>query len=480
MSQLSTGTTFTMTIGGVAVPGTSSFDVIDPADGSVAAAAPECTREQLDAAVAAARAARTGWAAVPFGQRQRLLLRMADVVDAHLDELSRLVTAEQGKPLEIAAGEVAGLGYWLRETAALTLPETVNEESAQRRSVTRRVPLGVVAAITPWNYPMGQLSFKLGPALLAGNTVVVKPSAYTPLSTLRLGELLREVLPAGVVNVVSGSGDLGSWLSGHPDIDKISFTGSTRTGRAVMAGAAPTLTRITLELGGNDPAIVLPDVDVPSTAEKLFWAAFSNTGQICLAAKRVYIHDDIYDELVRALAAYVATVRVGDPTQEGVRLGPVSNRRQYETVLDLIDDSRRQGHTFLTGGTSEPGPGFFVPVTLVDNPPEDSRIVREEQFGPVLPLLRYSDVDDVVARANAGEYALGASVWSADPDAALAVAERLDAGTVWVNEIMHLTPQVGFGGRKQSGIGVESGRDGLIEFTEAQTITVRHDTTPTA
>ncbi|WP_121161571.1 aldehyde dehydrogenase family protein [Micromonospora pisi] len=469
-----------MTIGGAAVSGGSSFDVINPADQSVVGSAPECTRAELDTAVAAARAAAPAWAAVPFEQRQKLLLQMADVVDAHLVELGRLVTAEQGKALAVATAEVAGLSYWLRETAALTLPEAVNEDSAERLSVTRRVPLGVVAAITPWNYPIGQLSFKLGPALLAGNTVVVKPSTFTPLSTLRLGELLRDVLPAGVVNVVSGSGDLGSWLSGHPGIDKVSFTGSTQTGRAVMAGAAPTLTRVTLELGGNDPAIVLPDVDVPSMAEQLFWAAFSNTGQICLAAKRVYIHADIYEELTRALAAYAATVRIGDPMEEGTQLGPISNRRQYETVLDLIEDCRRQGYTFLTGGTPEPGPGFFVPVTLVDNPPEESRIVREEQFGPVLPLLRFDDVDDVVTRANAGEYALGASVWSADPDAALAVARRLDAGTVWVNEIMHLTPQVAFGGRKQSGIGVESGHDGLIEFTEEQTITVRHHTAPAA
>ncbi|WP_203715331.1 aldehyde dehydrogenase family protein [Asanoa siamensis] len=466
-------TNLTMTIGGAAVSGRSSFEVVNPTDEALIAYAPECTREQLDHAVLAARTAARTWAAVPFAQRRRLLHEMADVIDAHVDELGRLVTAEQGKPSAVAAAEVAGLAYWLRETAALTLPETVNEDSGERLSVTRRVPLGVVAAITPWNYPMGQLSFKLGPALLAGNTVVVKPSAFTPLSTLRLGELLRDVLPAGVLTVVSGSGDLGAWLSGHPGIDKVSFTGSTATGRAVMAGAAPTLTRITLELGGNDPAIVLPDVDVPSMAEKLFWAAFSNTGQICLAVKRVYIHADIYDELTRSLADYAATIRMGDPTQEGTQLGPISNRRQYETVLDLIEDCRRQGHTFLTGGTPAPRPGFFVPVTLVDNPPEESRIVREEQFGPVLPLLRFDDVDDVVARANAGEYALGASVWSADPDAALAIARRLDAGTVWVNEIMHLTPQVAFGGRKQSGIGVESGHEGLLEFTEAQTITVR-------
>ena len=296
----------------------------------------------------------------------------------------------------------------------------------------------------------------------------------TPRATLRLGELLRETLPAGVINVISGSGGLGSWLSNDRAQDKISFTGSTATGRDVMAGAAPTLTRITLELGGNDPAIVLPDVDPEAVAEQLFWAAFSNTGQICLATKRLYVHADVYDRLVTALAKLAKTVTVGDGTQEGVQIGPVSNRRQYETVINLLQDTEANGYRFLTGGLPDNDePGFFIRPTIIDNPPEQARIVREEQFGPVLPVLKFDNLDDVIRRANDSQYGLGASVWSADPDAALQVAQRLEAGTVWVNEVMHLDPLVPFGGVKQSGVGVESGLAGLLEFTERQTITVK-------
>ncbi|MFJ9034815.1 aldehyde dehydrogenase family protein [Streptomyces sp. NPDC102274] len=468
------GLKFTMTVGGLPLDGQSAFDVVNPATGTVIAAAPDCSREQLDQAVSAARQAFSAWARRSVAERQRFLLVMADAIDAHTDLLSHLVTLEQGKPRAVADTEVAGLSYWLRETARMELPETVNQDDAERYSVTRHVPVGVVAAITPWNYPIGQASFKLGPALLAGNTVVLKPSAFTPLANLKLGEILRDVLPAGVLNVITGTGGLGSWVTAHSGVDKISFTGSTQTGRRVMAGAADSLTRITLELGGNDPAIVLPDVDVRTVAPQLFWAAFANTGQICLAIKRLYLHADIYDEMAAELAELARTVVVGDPAREDVQLGPVSNLRQYETVLELLRDSRDDGHTFLAGGLPTAGtPGYFVAPTLIDNPPEDARIVREEQFGPVLPLLKYTDIDDAVARANASEYGLGASVWSADADAAFRVAEQLQAGTVWVNEVMHLHPQVPFGGRKQSGIGVESGLAGLLEFTEPQTLIIK-------
>lgn len=474
-------TGFTMTIAGDAIAGASEYDVLDPADETVAGRAPVCSPEQLDQAVAAARAALPGWSATPFEERRKLVLAVADAVEAQLEPLKRLLTREQGKSLDDAAGEILGFGYWLRGTASLSLPETVNEDSAERLSVTHRVPLGVVGAIVPWNYPLGNAGFKLAPALLAGNTVVWKPSPFTPLTTLKVGEILRDVLPPGVLNVVSGDAGLGPRMTEHPGIDMISYTGSTRTGRQVMAGAAPTLTRVTLELGGNDPAIVLPDIDVPAVAEKLFWGAFANSGQVCLAIKRLYIHRDVYEPLKQALAAYAGTVRMGPGTEAGVRLGPVQNRPQYDRILSLLDDSRAQGHTFAIGGLpqgeGQGRPGYFVPLTLVDNPPEDSRIVQEEQFGPVLPLLRFDGIEDAVTRANAGEYGLGASVWSADPEAALAVGRRLEAGTVWINEVQHLTPYVTFAGHKQSGLGSESGPEGLIEFTAPRTITVRRDGT---
>ncbi|MFB7288687.1 aldehyde dehydrogenase family protein [Actinacidiphila glaucinigra] len=461
-----------MTIDGLPIAGTSWIDVTNPADGTLLAQAPDCSSEQLEAAVSAARSAFPSWAATAYEERQKVLHEMADAIEAHVEPLRQVLAREAGKTLDDARGEILGLAYWLRGISKLRLPETVNEDSAARRSVTRHVPLGVVGAIVPWNYPLGQIGFKLAPALLAGNTVVLKPSPFTPLATLRLGELLRSVVPPGAVNVVSGGDSLGPWMTAHPGIDKISFTGSTATGRKVMAGAAGSLKRVTLELGGNDPAIVLADIDVPTVAEKLFWGAFGHNGQVCLAAKRVYIHSDVYEPLKRALADYAATVRTGNGVTEDVRLGPLQNRPQYERILDLIRDCEDHDYSFLTGGLPEDGTGYFVRPTIIDNPPEHARIVQEEQFGPVLPLLKFDDIEDAITRANAGDYGLGASVWSADTDAALAVARRLEAGTVWINEIQHLTPQVTFGGLKDSGIGSENGIEGLLAFTAPQTITV--------
>jgi aldehyde dehydrogenase (NAD+) len=276
-----------------------------------------------------------------------------------------------------------------------------------------------------------------------------------------------------VLNTISGGDALGPWLTAHPGIDKVSFTGSTATGRKVMQSASATLKRVTLELGGNDPAIVLPDADVEALAERLFWAAFANNGQICIATKRMYVHAGVYDRLKQALVAYAGTVKVGNGAEQGTQLGPINNAVQYRRVLDLIADARAQGYTFLTGGEAPEGPGYFVPVTILDNPPEDSRIVQEEQFGPVLPLLRFDDIEDAIARANASEYGLGASVWGSDEDAALAVAQRIASGTVWINETQHLSPLAAFGGLKQSGLGIEGGVEGLLEYTSAQTIVRR-------
>ena len=465
---------FTMTIGGKAVAGAASYPVINPANGEVIASAPDCSRDELDQAVTAARAAFPGWAARPIAERRAMLIAMADAIDANVETLARLVTAEQGKPLALARFEVGFLTLWLRESARMELPEIVNQDDGERRSVTRRIPLGVVAAILPWNYPIGQNAFKFGPAMLAGNTVIVKPSALTPLANLKLGEILRDIVPAGVLNFISGSDGLGEWVTSHPGFDRISFTGSTRTGRLVMASAAKRLTGVTLELGGNDPAIVMPDVDVKATVEKLFWAAFVNSGQLCLATKRLYVHADIYDAFAAEMAAYARGVVVGEGLTEGVQLGPVSNRQQYDTVVGLIRDAQDKGYRILTGGLPDPSAaGFFVAPTIIDNPPEDARIVQEEQFGPVLPLLKFSDIDDVVARANGTDFGLGASVWSADVDAAFVIAQRLQAGTVWVNEVQHLAPDVPFGGLKQSGLGTESGLAGLLDYTDAQTLTVK-------
>lgn len=464
---------YAMLIGDGRVRGDALFDVVNPANEEVIARVPDCTRAELDSAVAAARAAFPAWAARSIGERRDLLNALGDAVLARTDELKRLLTSEQGKPHAEAEGEVIGAGYWLKGAASLDLPVTVNEDSAERYSETRHVPIGVVGAIAPWNFPLILAMFKVGPALLAGNTMVLKPSPFTPLSTLRFAELAAGILPPGVLNVVTGGDALGPWITEHPGIDKVSFTGSTATGRRVMQSASATLKRVTLELGGNDAAIVMPDADVEKVAEELFWAAFRNNGQICIATKRMYVHRDIYDPLKTALVAYAKTVKVGDGSQQGTQIGPINNKPQYDRVLDLIQDARDQGYTFLMGGEAADVPGYFVPITILDNPPEDSRIVQEEQFGPVLPLIAFDDLDDVVARANATDYGLGGSVWGEDEDAALAVAQRIASGTVWVNETQHLSPTAAFGGMKQSGIGVEGGREGLLEYTNAQTIVRR-------
>lgn len=463
-----------MNIGGRNVQGVGTFDVINPANGQVIGKAPDASKEQLDQAVKSAREAFPGWSATSIDERRAALGRIADVIEANIDELKRLVTAEQGKPYAEAEWEVGGSALWFRGTGALDLPETVNEDTEERYSVTRRVPIGVVGAIAPWNFPIILACWKVAPALLAGNTVVLKPSPFTPLSTLRMGELLQEVLPPGVLNVVTGGDDFGPWMSAHPGIDKISFTGSTATGRKVMESASANLKRLTLELGGNDPAIVLPDVDIEKVVPELFWAAFRNSGQICVAAKRMYVHDDIYDALAKGLADYAKGVSMGDGSQQGVELGPVQNALQFGRVKDLVQSAKTENLKFVVGGDiDEAAPGYFVPVTIVDNPPDDSRVVTEEAFGPVLPLLRFYDVDEVVRRANDSNYGLGASIWTANPEQAAELAPRLQCGTVWINEIQHVTPFATFAGHKQSGIGVENGVDGLMEYTNSQTMTIK-------
>lgn len=461
---------FAMLIGGKLVTGSSAFDVLNPATEQVIARAPEASEADLDQAVAAARRAFPAWAATPMEERRKVLNEMAQAIMANADELKRLLTLEQGKPHADAEGEIGGAAYWLMGASSLDLPVVVNEDSEERYSETRRIPIGVVGAIAPWNFPMILAMFKVGPALLAGNTMVLKPSPFTPLTTLKFGEIVKDIVPAGVLNIVSGGDQLGPWITAHPDIDKVSFTGSTATGKKVMQSASSTLKRITLELGGNDPAIVMPDANVEEIAEKLFWAAFTNNGQICIATKRMYAHEDIYDDLRDALVAYAKTVKVGNGWEQGTQIGPVNNRPQYERVLDLIRDARDKGYKFLLGGEANETPGYFVPVTIIDNPPEDSRIVQEEQFGPVLPLIRFSDTDDVIARANATEYGLGASVWGSDEERAFEVAQHIASGTVWVNETQHLSPTAAFGGLKQSGLGVEGGEEGLLEYSNAQTL----------
>lgn len=463
--------TLTMTIGGKAASSANRLDVRNPATGQVFAAVPDAGPPELEAAIAAARAAFPAWRDTPWAERAAIVNRIGETIAANAAELAAMLTREQGKPAEQAQFEVMAAAQWCQATATLTLPDREIEAGPGRRQVTRYVPIGVVAGISPWNFPVVLSIWKIAPALLAGNTLVLKPSPFTPMSVLRIGELVRDFMPAGVLNVITGGDALGPLMTSHPGFDKVSFTGSTATGRRVMESAAPTLKRLTLELGGNDAAIVMPDVNVPETAEKLFWSAFTNSGQVCVATKRAYVHNDIYDAFRDELAKLAQAVPMGDGSQQGTALGPIQNKPQYDRVKGLLADCEANGYQLLQGEAPQ-GDGFFIPVTLVDNPPEDSRIVQEEQFGPILPLVRFTDVEDAIAKANNTDMGLAGTVWSADTQAAMRIAERLDTGNVWINEGLALSPFAAFGGRKQSGMGVENGIEGLMAYTEPKTFLV--------
>ncbi|WP_298471402.1 aldehyde dehydrogenase family protein [uncultured Erythrobacter sp.] len=455
------------------------LDVVNPATEEVIGQVPACGQGELDSAVAAARAAFKTWKKTPIEERRAAIMAISGAIKENADELFRLLTSEQGKPHDQAKGEIYGAAGISAAQSTLELEEEIIEDSDTRLHRHRRVPVGVVGGIVPWNFPVMMAIQKIVPAMLSGCTIILKPSPFTPLTTLRIAELIADKVPAGVVNIITGEDDLGPMITAHPDIDKITFTGSTATGKKIMEGASGDLKRITLELGGNDASIVMPDADPKKVAEQLFWSSFSNAGQICIAAKRIYIHEDIYDELSQAIADYAKNVVVGDGAEQGTGVGPIQNKKQYDRVLELIEDAKDNGYKFLLGGDKDPsGTGYFVPLTILDNPPEDARIVAEEQFGPVMPLMKFSSEEEVIQRANNSEYGLAGAVWTADPDKGVEIAEQLETGTVWVNEFLHLSPFAPFGGHKQSGFGAEYGKEGLKEFTYPQVITVKKDNVP--
>lgn len=465
---------FEMTIGGLGVAGAGdqTFEVINPATGEAFANAPECSREQLDEAVASSRAAFPAWRDTPIDERAALLNKAADILDAHAQEMARLFTKEQGRPVEQALLEIQGGGMWLRAVSAMRPPVHVSEDSDEQFIETKYTPLGVICAIAPWNFPINLAIWKIAPALLAGNTMVLKPSPFTPLCTLKMAELFREVFPAGVLNVITGGDNLGPWMTSHEGFDKISFTGSTATGKSVMGSASKDLKRLTLELGGNDAAIVLPDVDLDEVAEKIFFGAFFNTAQICVATKRLYVHEDVYDGLRDRLAAIAKATKLGDGSEQGTTMGPIQNKRQFDRVSELLADARANDLTLIETTDLPDGEGYFIPITIVDNPPEDSRVVQEEAFGPILPMLKFEDIDDVISRANDSEYGLAGAVWSKDTDKAIEIARKMETGTVWINQNLNLRPDTPFGGHKNSGFGVENGMEGLLEYMQPQAIYV--------
>ncbi len=467
---------YLMTIGGQLVDAQNTFEVHNPATGAIVANAPEASRDQVDDAIAAAKQAQPGWAALSWEERRNYITAYADALEANKESIITLLTTEQGKPRHsMATTEVDYAIFWVREVAKRALHEEIIEDTPDHVVKIVRSPLGVVGAITPWNFPILLGLWKLAPCLITGNTIVIKPSPFTPLGTLRCGEIAQKIFPKGVVNVVSGGNEQGVWLTDHPSVSKISFTGSTATGKKVMAAAAlSNLKRVTLELGGNDPAIVMPGTDYKTLIPTLFDAAFGNSGQWCIAIKRLYVHESLYKGFLSDFVEYASAKVVGNGMDPRTDLGPIQNRMQYNKLLNLFADVKSKGYKVPLGGTvDESLPGNFVPITIVDNPPRDSRIVREEPFGPILPIISWSDLDEVIQDANNTEFGLAASVWGPDRDEAIRVAHRIEAGTVWVNEIHIHGIDIPFGGHKQSGMGVENGREGLEEFTNAKTYMFR-------
>ena len=449
--------------------------VLDPATEQTVGYAARASQAQLDTAVEAAQRAFAGWAADPQARR-KALAQAAAVLRENTQPLAELISREQGRPLRFTLGEVAGAAATFDHYAGFEAPAAeVLRDDEQRLVRLERRPLGVVAAITPWNVPIILLVLKLAPALHAGNTLVAKPSEHTPLSTLLLGQLLKDVFPAGVLNIVAGDGAVGEQLSRHPHVRHITFTGSVATGKRLYAGASDDLKRLTLELGGNDAALVLADADIPAIAESLFWGAFWNSGQVCFAIKRLYVHRSLFEPLIAALVERANRTRLGSGLDPQTELGPLTNRQQLERVKALVADAREHGAVIHTGGTQPDGPGYFFAPTIISGIGAGVALVDEEQFGPVLPVIAFDDVEDAIHQANASPFGLGASVWTRDVEQGAAIVRRLEAGLAWVNQHLDVHPGAPKGGYKWSGLGYEGGARGYDAFSDLQVINIaRH------
>jgi acyl-CoA reductase-like NAD-dependent aldehyde dehydrogenase len=460
---------YRMLINGELLGAEVTAEITDPASGLLVGEAPIPSATQVDQAVAAATAAFPAWSATAVEERSRVVLAIADAIAARAEEVARLLTLEQGKIIAEARAEIADAVNYGRWFSTWRPEERVLRDDERIRAVEHRRPLGVVAAIVPWNFPFHQAFYKIAPALMTGNTVVLKPAPSTPLTAMWMAELIADMVPAGVVNIVGDGGETGPRLTAHPDVAKVSFTGSTPVGKAVLRSTADTLKRVTLELGGNDPVIVLDDVDVQRTAKRIFGISFVNAGQVCISAKRIFVHDSIYDEFCDAIAAIAENAAVGHGLDESNRIGPVQNAKQFAAAKDALARGAADGR-IIAGGKAREGTGYFIEPTIIRDIADDSPVVAEETFAPIRSILSYQDLDEVVRRANSTPYGLGASVWSTDDERAHAVATRLDSGTVWINQHMAVRYDVPFGGVKQSGLGCEFGEAGILEFTARQVI----------
>jgi len=469
---------FRLVIDGKKVPAKKCFKVLNPATEKVAGMAPAATKNQLSDAIKAAKNAFKTWSKMPEIKRQAACMKIAEKLEQNAEELAQLLTAEQGKPLNGLGSrwEIGGAIAWTQYTASLSMPVKVLQDTDAGRVELHRKPIGVVGSITPWNFPVMIAVWHIMPAVLSGNTVVCKPSPLTPLSTLRMVELMNEVLPAGVVNCITGEDTLGAQMTTHKDIGKVVFTGSCATGKKIMAGAADTLKRLTLELGGNDAGIVLPDVNPKKIAEGLFWGAFINGGQTCAALKRLYVHADVYDDVCKELVRFAKKIKMGEGRDEDTIIGPVQNRMQYDKVASLVKDAKKRGGKVLLGGDPTKvskkfrKKGYFYPLTIVGNLDNGDKLVDEEQFGPALPIIRYKKVEEAIKMANDSPNGLGGSVWSNDIKKAKQIANQFESGSVWINSHGMIQPNAPFGGVKSSGVGVEFGEEGLQEYTNIQVV----------
>lgn len=465
---------FSQLIDGELVAGATSQGVIDPATELTIATVPVADNAQIDQAVDAAKRAFATWRKTDLSERIAIVQSIIERIEQHRDDIAQLTTLEMGKPYEAALGDVDLALTWARDTAAdvtrILTPLIAREDETVRVEV-RRKPIGVVAAIVPWNFPFFQSVYKLVPAVLTGNTVVLKPAPTSPLNGLLLGEIIADIVPAGVVNVIGDGGDAGPVLVAHPGVGKVSFTGSTAAGRRVLGDSAATLRHVVLELGGNDAALVLDDADIAEVARGIFHWAFLNTGQVCINIKRIFVPRARYDEFCEVFAGIANNAKIGHGLDPLTEFGPLAHSRQYEAAKSYVEVAHRDG-AVIAGGSIPEGPGYFVPPTVVRDVDPNSTLIREETFGPVRSIIAYDDVDEAIELINDTIYGLGNSVWSSDIDRAVEVADQLESGSVWINEHFALYPDVPFGGQKQSGVGTEFGDEGVLLFTEIQALSI--------
>ncbi|BBU29577.1 aldehyde dehydrogenase [Burkholderia sp. THE68] len=478
-----------MLIDGAWVQSTSgaTLDVINPADGELLARVPSADETDVDRAVLAARRAfdDSAWSRMKPTDRERLLLRVADLIEANARELAEIESLDNGKPVTVAQGLDVSMAAqcfrymagWATKIEGSTLDASIPYSPSNAFfGYTRKEAVGVVGAIIPWNFPLLMASWKLAPALATGCTVVLKPAEDTPLSALRLAMLIEEAgIEKGVVNVVTGLGrTAGAALARHPGIDKIAFTGSTPTGKAIGHAALDNMTRMSLELGGKSPVIVLPDVDIDKAAEGVANAIFFNSGQVCTAGSRVYVHDKVFDRVMERVAAIAQSLPMGPGLDASTQIGPLISARQMDRVLGYIEAGRDEGARAIAGGARKEGAGFFVKPTVLVDTDHSMKVVREEIFGPVLVAMPFNDIDNVVAKANDTPYGLGASIWSNDLSAIHKLVPRIKAGTVWVNCHSLLDNAMPFGGFKQSGFGRELGRAVIDMYTETKSVLINY------